>query len=76
MYKCLSCGVDIHDISNDVETSIIKLIYADIVSRVDIIWEHEGVCNDCKIYILRQTADNLEIGNYVLDKDDPDFTIQ
>ena len=76
MYRCLSCGVDINDISNDVETAIIKLIDADVISKVDIVWEHEEVCHNCKIHILRSIANNLEIGNYVLDKDDPDFIMQ
>ena len=76
MFKCLSCGFDINDISNDVETAIIKLIDADIISKVDIVWEHEGVCHDCKIYILRMIADNLEMGKYILDKDDPEITMQ
>ena len=76
MYKCLCCGFNINDISNDVESAIIKLIDADVISKVDIVWEHEEVCHNCKIYILRSIADNLEIGNYVLDKDDPEITMQ
>jgi hypothetical protein len=76
MYRCLSCGVVVNDFDTDVETVILKLIDADVISRVDIVWEHQEVCHNCKIYILRQIADNLEAGKYVLDKDDEEITIQ
>jgi hypothetical protein len=75
-YKCLACGVEVYDIPNSSETIIHKLIHSGIISNLDILWEHEEICPICKVYILRITADNLEAGNFVLDKEETPFTMQ